>query len=251
MITLLKYEIYRRWKWLILKYSAFIIISIILINRAFSTGFQYNVLGASFAKFALTSLVVLIVILVEGSNSLKEDLFEECGYLTFTIPKKGRTILASKQILLFLQLILWIIITWGFGSVFFSKLPFPEIAQIKSQINTSPMIITMLFAITLIFNFVLIFHFSLTLTKTLLVNKKHSGLLSFGIFILMIYLIEKIYYGQFALQVKHIAIKIGVGSSINLMSLSPADTISVFLNIILSVIFFTTTAYLLENKMNI
>jgi len=117
--------------------------------------------------------------------------------------------------------------------------------------NISSIVTTMLFTINLIFNFVLIFHFSLSLTKTLLVNKKYSKLLSFGIFILMVYRIEKIYYGQFALQVKHIVIKIGLESSINLVSLNPADIISVFLNIILSIIFFTSTAYLLENKMNI
>ena len=249
MMTLLKYEIYRRWKWLILRYAALIIISSILLNRVSSPISQYKFIGESsigkfaltggesIVKFALTSIVILIIIIVEGINMLKEDLFEECGYLTFTIPKKGRTILASKLVLLFLQLSFWTIISIGFGSIFFSKLPYQEIAQIKSQINFS-FYSTILFILTLFFNFVLMVHLSLTLTKTLLVNKRYRGILSVGIFILLAYLIDKIYYGPFLNQIKHISF------------LSGGMTI-VFLNIILIAMFFTATSYLLENKMNI
>lgn len=247
MLTLFKYEIYRRWKWIVIRYAALIIISIILLNRVSSFGFQYKFMGESIGKFALTSIIIFIIIIVEGINMLKEDLFEECGYLTFTIPKKGRTILASKLILLFLQLVLWIVITIGLGSIFFSKLPHQEIAQIKSQINFS-FFPTILFLLTAFFNFVLMIHFSLTLTKTLLVNKRYSGLLSIGIFLLLAYLIEKIYYGPFLNQIKHISIEIGSRSNIDLLS---GGLTTVFLNIILIVIFFTATSYLLENKINI
>jgi len=249
MMTLLKYEIYRRWKWLILRYAALIIISSILLNRISSSPFQYKIIGESMGKFALTSIIIFIIIIVEGINMLKEDLFEECGYLTFTIPKKGRTILASKLILLFLQLLLWTIITIGFGSIFFSKLPYQEIAQIKSQIQINfSFYSTILFLLTAFFNFVLMIHFSLTLTKTLLVNKRYSGLLSIGIFFLLAYLIEKIYYGPFLNQIKHISIEIGTRSNIDLLS---GGLTTVFLNIILIVIFFTATSYLLENKINV
>jgi len=247
MITLLKYEIYRRWKWIVIRYAALIIISIILLNRVSSFGFQYKFMGESIGKFALTSIIIFIIIIVEGINMLKEDLFEECGYLTFTIPKKGRIILASKLVLLFLQLVLWTVITIGFGSIFFSKLPHQEIAQIKSQINFS-FFPTILFLLTAFFNFVLMIHFSLTLTKTLLVNKRYSGLLSIGIFLLLAYLIEKIYYGPFLNQIKHISIEIGSRSNIDLLS---GGLTTVFLNIILIVIFFTATSYLLENKINV
>ena len=247
MLTLLKYEIYRRWKWIIIRYAALIIISIILLNRVSSFGFQYKFMGESMGKFALTSIIIFIIIIVEGINMLKEDLFEECGYLTFTIPKKGRTILASKLVLLFLQLVLWTVITIGFGSIFFSKLPHQEITQIKTQINF-PFFPTVLFLLTAFFNFVLMIHFSLTLTKTLLVNKRYSGLLSIGIFLLLAYLIEKIYYGPFLNQIKHISIEIGSRSNIDLLS---GGLTTVFLNIILIVIFFTATSYLLENKINV
>jgi len=247
MLTLLKYEIYRRWKWIVIRYAALIIISIILLNRVSSFGFQYKFMGESIGKFALTSIIIFIIIIVEGINMLKEDLFEECGYLTFTIPKKGRIILASKLVLLFLQLVLWTVITIGFGSIFFSKLPHQEIAQIKSQINFS-FFPTILFLLTAFFNFVLMIHFSLTLTKTLLVNKRYSGLLSIGIFLLLAYLIEKIYYGPFLNQIKHISIEIGSRSNIDLLS---GGLTTVFLNIILIVIFFTATSYLLENKINV
>ena len=247
MMTLLKYEIYRRWRWLVLRYAALIIIGAILLNRVSSIPHQYEFIGESMGKFALASLAIFIIIIVEGINMLKEDLFEECGYLTFTIPKKGRTILVSKLVLLLLQLILWTIITIGFGSIFFSKLPYPEIVQIKTQINFY-FLPTVLFILTAFFNFVLMIHFSLTLTKTLLVNKRYSGLLSIGIFLFLIYLIEKVYYGPFLNQITHISIEIGSRANIDLLSGGYA---AVFLNIILTAIFFSATAYLLENKMNI
>ena len=247
MMTLLKYEIYRRWRWLVLRYAALIIIGAILLNRVSSPAYQYEFIGESIGKFALTSLVIFIIIIVEGINMLKEDLFEECGYLTFTIPKKGRTILASKLVLLLLQLILWTVITIGFGSIFFSKLPYHEIVQIETQINFY-FFPTVLFLLTAFFNFVLMIHFSLTLTKTLLVNKKYSGLLSIGIFFFLVYLIEKVYYGPFLNQIRHISIHSGIETKINFLS---GGYTAVFLNVILIAIFFIATSYLLENKINI
>jgi hypothetical protein len=258
MMTLLKYEIYRRWRWLVLRYAALIIIGAILLNRVSSPAYQYEFIGTaiskfvltsgeSIGKFVLTSLVIFMIIIVEGINMLKEDLFEECGYLTFTIPKKGRTILASKLVLLFLQLSFWTIISVWFGSIFFSKLPYREIAQIKTQINFY-FFPTVLFILTAFFNSVLMIHFSLTLTKTLLVNKRYSDLLSIGIFFFLVYLIEKVCYGPLLNQIKNISIEIGSRSNIDLVS---GGYTAVFLNIILIAIFFTATAYLLENKINI
>ena len=247
MMTLFKYEIYRRWKWLVLRYAALIVIGAILLNRVSSPAYQYEFIGESIGKFVFTSLVIFIIIIVEGINMLKEDLFEECGFLTFTIPKKGRTILASKLALLLLQLTLWTSITIGFGSVFFSKLPYREIVQIKSQVDFS-FLPTVLFILTAFFNLVLMIHFSLTLTKTLLVNKKYSSLLSLGIFFLLLYLIEKVYYGPFLNQIRYISLHYGIEAKINFLS---GGYTAVFLNIILTAIFFTATSYLLENKINI
>jgi len=247
MMTLLKYEIYRRWRWLVLRYVALIIIGIILLNRVASPAYQNEFIGESIGKFIFASLVIFIIVIVEGINMLKEDLFEECGYLTFTIPKKGRTVLASKLVLLFLQLSFWTMISIGFGSILFSKLPYHEIVQIETQINFY-LFPTVLFILTAFFNFVLMVHFSLTLTKTLLVNKRYSSLLSTGIFFFLIYFIEKVYYGPFLNQLNHVSIEIGSRSNINLLS---GGYTAVFLNIILTAIFFTATAYLLENKINI
>jgi len=91
-------------------------------------------------------------------------------------------------------------------------------------------------------------HFSLTLTKTLLVNKRYSSLLSTGIFFFLVYFIEKVYYGPFLNQIKHMSIELGSRANIDLLS---GGYTAVFLNIILTIIFFTVTAYLLENKINI
>ena len=247
MLTLLKYEIYRRWRWLMLRYAALIIIGAVLLNRVSSPAYQYEFIGESIGKFALTSLAIFIIIIIEGINMLKEDLFEECGYLTFTIPKKGRTILASKLVLLLLQLSLWAVISVGFGSIFFSKLPYHEMVQIETQIDFY-FFPTVLFILTAFFNFVLMIHFSLTLTRTLLVNRRYSGLLSIGIFFFLVYLIEKVYYGPFLNQIRYISIHSGIETKINFLS---GDYTAVFLNLILIVIFFTATAYLLEKKINI
>lgn len=247
MMTLLKYEIYRRWRWLVLRYAALIIIGAILLNRVSSPAYQHEFMGESIGKFIFASLFIFIIIIVEGINMLKEDLFEECGYLTFTIPKKGRTILASKLVLLILQLSFWTIISIGFGSILFSKLPYHEMVQIKTQINFY-FYPTLLFMLTAFFNFVLMIHFSLTLTKTLLVNKRYAGLLSIGIFFFLVYFIEKVYYGPFLNQIKHMSIEIGSRANTTLLS---GGYTAVFLNIILTIIFFTVTAYLLENKINI
>ncbi|MEA1940256.1 MAG: hypothetical protein U9N03_06300 [Candidatus Caldatribacteriota bacterium] len=247
MIILLKYEIYRRWKWLAIRYAALIVLGFIFFNRISSSPMQYGIIAESMGKFFLVSIVVFIIIIIEGINMLKEDLYEPCGYLTFTIPQKERVILASKLLLLFIQLGLWGMISIGFGSIFFSKLPYQEISRVTTQIDSS-LYPTILFILTAFFNFVLMVHLSLTLTKTLLVNKKYSGLLSIGIFFLLAYLIEKFYYGPFLNQIRHAYIEFGTASNINVLS---GGYTAVFLNIILTVVFFTATAYLLENKINI
>ena len=146
-----------------------------------------------------------------------------------------------------MQLVLWTSITVGFGSIFYSKLPYREMVQIKSQVDFS-FLPTVLFILTAFFNLVLMIHFSLTLTKTLLVNKKYSSLLSLGIFFLLLYLIEKVYYGPFLNQIRYISLHYGIEAKINFLS---GGYTAVFLNIVLTAIFFTATAYLLENKMNI
>ena len=247
MITLLKYEIYRRWKWLAIRYAALIILGFIFYNRASASPMQYDIIAASMGKFFLISLVAFAIIIVEGINMLKEDLFEQSGYLTFTIPRRGRAILFSKLTLLFLQLSLWTIICYQFGSMFFRKLPLEEISQITTQINF-PVYPAILFALTAFFNFVLMVHFSLTLTKTLLYNKKYSGVISIGIFFLLAYLIENFYYGPFLHQIQRIYVEIGNASNVSMLS---AGYTSVIMNVVLSVIFFSATAYLLESKINI
>ena len=113
-----------------------------------------------------------------------------------------------------------------------------------------PVYPAILFVLTAFFNFVLMVQFSLTLTRTLLYRNKYSGIISVGIFFLLAYLIENFYYGPFLNQIKHAYIEIGTSSASNIDLLSGGYT-AVFLNIILTIIFFTATAYLLENKINI
>ena len=247
MMTLIKYEIYRRWKWLTIRYAALIILGLIYFYKASVSLMQYDIIAASMGKFILVSIVVFAIIIFEGINMLKEDLFEQSGYLTFTIPRKGRTILCSKLILLLLQLGFWAIISIKFGLMFSYKLPFEEISRITAQIDFS-LYPTILFILTAFFNFVLMIHFSLTLTKTLLYNNKYSGVISIGIFFLLAYFIENFYYGPFLNQIKYAYIEIGNVSNVDMLT---AGYTSVFLNIILAVILFSATAYLLENKINI
>jgi len=247
MMTLLKYEILRRWKWLAFRYIALIGLGVVFYNRAAATPMQYEIAAASMGKFFLISLIVFVIILVEGINMLKEDLFEQSGYLTFTLPKPGRSILFAKNFLLLIQLILWVIVSIQFGSMFLKFLPLEEMSQFMSEIdlNIYPAI---LFFLSAFFNFVLMVQFSLTLTRTLLYRNKYSGIISVGIFFLLAYLIEQFYYGLFLVRVQHIYSEIAGEIQVDLIS---AGYSSVVMNIILSVIFFTATAYLLERKINI
>jgi len=249
MITLLKYEIYRRWKWLVIRYAALIGLGIVFYNRATFSPMQYNIAAASMGKFFLVSLIVFAIIIVEGINMLKEDLFESSGYLTFTLPKSGRSILFAKNFLLFVQFFLWALVSIQFGTMFLKLLPLEEVSRYMAEIDL-PVYPAILFVLTAFFNFVLMVQFSLTLTRTLLYRNKYSGIISVGIFFLLAYLIENFYYGPFLNQIKHAYIEIGTSSASNIDLLSGGYT-AVFLNIILTIIFFTATAYLLENKINI
>jgi len=249
MITLLKYEIYRRWKWLVIRYAALIILGLIFFNRASASPMQYDIIAASMGKFFLISIVVFAIIIVEGINMLKEDLFESSGYLTFTLPKSERSILFAKNFLLFVQLFLWALVSIQFGTMFLKLLPLEEVSRYMAEIDL-PVYPAILFVLTAFFNFVLMVQFSLTLTRTLLYRNKYSGIISVGIFFLLAYLIENFYYGPFLNQIKHAYIEIGTSSASNIDLLSGGYT-AVFLNIILAIIFFTATAYLLENKINI
>jgi hypothetical protein len=69
-----------------------------------------------------------------------------------------------------------------------------------------------------------------------------------GIFFLLVYLIEKFYYGPFLNYIQRLYIEIGNFSNASLLS---AGYTSVLMNVALTVIFFSATAYLLEKKINI
>ena len=59
MMTLLKYEIYRRWKWLAIRYAALIILGFIYLYRASVSIMQYDIIAASMGKFILVSIMYL------------------------------------------------------------------------------------------------------------------------------------------------------------------------------------------------
>lgn len=189
MFKLIKYELKGYYKELI---GALIIITLLniflLINPK---GWREDsVIGLSIAII----FAACIVVIVWNIRLFNRDLYGDTGYLMFTLPQSGYSILGSKLIASFIQMF----VVGGAAAMFFMMLAYKYTLlhwEHEAKLSATFIIFIVLSAIFSYLSFLLLVYFSSTTCRVAVRSKKIGKLGGFIIFIAMNFLTVKI--GEF------------------------------------------------------
>ncbi|MCG8484835.1 MAG: hypothetical protein MJA31_16095 [Clostridia bacterium] len=193
MFDLIKYEFIK-------KYRMFMVVCITTIIAGIAISIRFGESG--FPLFSgLLAVGLFVLYAVDIVMMYSQDINKKTGYMIFMTPNSGYAIIASKVITALLEglgmLVFFILamtinglMIFGPGELF--EISFWNIDIPYQQIVTNLFIIlttALLFAI----QFLLTIYSAITIRKSVLSNVKFKGLISFAIFLLLNYVIEKIY----------------------------------------------------------
>lgn len=276
MSKYIKYEIKGTYKF-ILGVLALLLILITGLHFYLSEPRQASLLGGTFALISFmivfgTALTTFLYIV----NSFRKELYDDRGYLTFSLPLTGNQILGAKLIVALLWFALLgiviavynVIMAFSFGPVKFNMSELFTIIRSLDIDYSELFILLLVSAITGVTTLILIY-FSMALSRVTFRNKKIGGFW----FVIFLVLSGIILYGQikvttifpYYLDVDtlkivsshvleynfNITINSGglfMGSIVEITILNIAGFIY---SIVLGVLLFLGTGYLIENKIDL
>lgn len=248
----IKYEIKGSYKFVL----GVLALVLILMTGIYLKGFEK--LGVIGGLVGIAIVIGYIAELYYIVDLFRKELYEDRGYLTFTLPLSGKQIIASKLIVS----ILWIFVL-GFGTLGYFLILFRNdinIGQIEIELLKEflpQMIYYGLYMLIYGINTLLLIYLSMTLGRVAIRNKKLGGLwfiifLAFFAFVQIgyNYLYQEFPYylnlsGLDLININNIS-GITIRSGPIYMNLATA-----IYTILISVVSFFTTSYLVENKIDI
>lgn len=263
MGKLLKYEFKGNYKSFLGLFAITALLNILIFTRI---NIWKN--AAIIALFSLVAVAAFVVVFVFVVSSFKNEMYEDRGYLTFTLPIGGKKIVASKLI----SGIIWFT---GLGIMvsIFTRILIgfigPEVVnQINLYVNTkAAFLVGALFGIINLIMLLLMIYFSITITRVALRKKKMSGFLGFIAFIVLNIVIFYIEYRLMRLFPEALSFSTDFLQNTNvngslmtinnesMMSISNGSiniNIAAFIyNIIVYIGLFLSTGYLIDNRIDI
>lgn len=260
MGKLIKYELKGNYK----VFCGLFVLSI-LLQGLFLTRIGYWSDDFIISMSILVNIILFITVLMFVEKSFKNEIYEDRGYLTFTLPVSGYKILGSKVI---------VGVFWFLISGFISFISFKTIINalsgedlikiLSSRIDLKQLtLMGILYAISILVMLLLLIYFSIALTRVAYKGKKIIGFIGFVVFIALNFIIYYISYKIGEVFPYEINISLDMVNSLGITEII-SDGISTIgqqyftINItrciyILAVYIgmFFATGYLLENKMDI
>lgn len=259
MLKFMKYEIRGT--------SRFIMMLVLAVLGA-STGLQLSALrgmkgnleGFPVLLPAILGLVIFgtfITFFFYIVNSFRKELYEDRGYLTFSLPLKGKQIVATKLLIVLMWSILiglsMVVFNLILGSILFGTRWIEGFKELFSNIPTTFELSIGLSGLLSSIVSLLLIYFSITLSKVSIKNKKIGGLW-FILFLVLSatfsYLTGKI-AGLFPYYLDVDKFKIVKGAIFG-DPLSVGFSISAILfSIVVAIVIFYGTSYLIDKKVEI
>lgn len=245
MLNLIKYEFVK-------KYRMFLVVIITTILAGIFMSYKFGELGLPVFAVIL-SVGLFILYSVDVIQMYSQDINKKTGYMVFMTPNNGYTIIGSKVITALLE---------GFGMVIFFILVvilnsfivygpgnFSEINFNNGGISYTSIFIVLTTVLLFAIQFVLTIYAAITIRKSVLANVKLKGLISFGIFLLLNYIITKLYSIPYdILNFSKYDVMVDITQTVELLKLlSPAMLTSTILCVALTFL----SGYLLEKKINL
>jgi len=260
MLKLMKYEIIKKYRELLIALSLFGILEVITLVLLLKKN-EYTAGGVGL--YSVIGVILFIFILVDNIKMYTGDLKNKSGYMLFLTPNSGYKILGSKLIIAFLENVVGFIIYFFVGIINLDiVLRIMEEQGLVDLLNSMNINIeytgadiASVFVIGIVFLcgwvvFILSIYLSATIYKSLLSNVKHGGLITFVIFLLVNKILEVIYklFGKITMSVNYFDnIDITENFSNVLFFVGPWA----ILLLIVGAILYFITAYLLDKKVNL
>lgn len=190
MGKLIEYDIKGNYKYYFGLYIIMIVASLLTIFLSKFYNFDFIVV-----IFVLLALISTIIPYVKIINSFKNELYEDTGYLLFTVPRKSYEVLGAKIV----SGLIWITLTSVILSllgiiVFYALVPYSARMMISSTLsnviiwNEVPLqiIVISLLGLFKVAFMTLLIYFSIILSKVAIKSKKLGGFISFVAFIVIV-----------------------------------------------------------------
>lgn len=190
MLNLIKYELVRKYK-----LFAIILVSTILGNLFLSVKFGRD---AFFFYAGPSALVLIILFIVDVIKMYSTDLNKKTGYMLFMTPHSGYKIIASKVITAIIEGCMLIVFYLAIvlvnavviaGSMDVFRVDFEGIPFSTTWIY---IVTVLVLAVVSAILFLMTVYTSITLRKSILDNRAYKGVISFGIFLLLNYVISNL-----------------------------------------------------------
>ncbi|WP_105615111.1 hypothetical protein [Vallitalea okinawensis] len=203
MIQLIKYEIIKKYKSLLILLSVFGLMSLYTLYLFVDGEVEGALIG--FSIYLLLGGVLVIYLLVNNILLFSSDLRRKTGYMVFLTPNNGYKILGSKVLATVIEnavfIILYALIGLFFTVTFLNIVEEPlgalgisQYIQIDYTVNDFLTILFICMTIALGWlNFMLTITLAITLFKSLLAHVRYGGLISFGFFLVINYLVNRVY----------------------------------------------------------
>ena len=251
MIKLIKYEFLGRFKYILGFCAALITFNAFLLMMINSWQSEIILVLSLLAGFSM-----FIIALASGIHLYKKDLYGDTGYLIFTIPQSGYSIIASKLIMSLIEFIIYLLLSSMLSFVILLSLPQEELLQIL--IRKMPLGSVGFFILPAIGYLIalIIGYFSLSISKAVFSTKKLNRALPFAVFIISLVLIRIVayYIGILFPQTVIFNIMTIKGRLENISLTVPKITlniISVIYYLIVYVGMFIGASYVLEKKVDL
>ncbi|MBV7274393.1 hypothetical protein [Clostridium thailandense] len=250
MFNLIKYELKGYFKDFIIILGIIALINILLYTRM-NTWPRGAIVSLSF----LVSFAAAIVVLIWNIKLFSRDMYEDSGYLLFTLPQTGYSILGSKLITSIIQVLIVGAVALIFNFISLQSIDnFRNNAQIVfSNINPNLAPISIISSLINYVFFLTTIYFSISLSKIAIRKRKFGKLGAFVIFVIFSLIVGKItmsisntFPQSFKLNLLSAQSQISLYGPSNI-SINIAATI---FSVMLFILMFIATSYIIENRID-
>lgn len=260
MLNLIKYEVIGKYKSIAMLIIISVILNLVLLLRPFNWPDQ-----VLFGFSIFIAVIVSVVLFIWCIGIFSQDIYNDKGYLTFTIPKSGYSIIASKLIV---SCIFYIVIgivsslsIYYYGARLIDIGKALDTAGVRLNVGIWILIGLWSTIFSIALNFIKIY-FAITITRLSIFNKKLGKFMAFIAYVILAFVYGFITWGLEKLFPQEFYIKLFTSVSGSISTLQgnntdiitkgfPLNTVNTVFQLILFVALFIGTSYLVEKRIDL
>ena len=202
-------------------------------------------------------IVSVIVIFIASLKIMSQYLYGDSGYLLFTLPQSGKSIITSRLVTALIQIS--IVVAVSFLMSYLTLTDEISFSNIFKGIKINSVIFYLISYIWMIISFLTIIYFCMIIGKVALKGKKIGKIGSFVIFIIISSLISWLSFKLMVvlpqtLDLTNFTITNGSVLNLNSTTSNGAFTVNIaqtIFNIIIFIGLFMTSSYLIDKKLDL